>query len=81
MYGANVNYYKSDHHPIPTLPVGTGNILAIFKTSIKSSFKMNLQIYSFLAQIEGEKRPFLEGCKKGQYILRLPPRALVSYKR
>ena len=29
--GGNVNYYKSVHHPIPTLPVGTGNTLAIFK--------------------------------------------------
>ena len=32
-YGGNVNYYKSVHHPIPTLPVGTGNTLAIFKTN------------------------------------------------
>ena len=30
-YGGNVNYYKSVHHPIPTLPVGTGSTLAIFK--------------------------------------------------
>ena len=27
----NVNYYKSVHHPRPTLPVGIGNTLAIFK--------------------------------------------------
>ena len=27
--GDNVNYYKSVHHPIPTLPVGIGNTLAI----------------------------------------------------
>ena len=32
-YGGNVNYYKSVHHPIPTLPVGTGNTLAVFKTN------------------------------------------------
>ena len=31
--GGNVNYYKSVHHPIPTLPVGIGNTLAIFKTN------------------------------------------------
>ena len=31
--GGNVNYYKSVHHPIPTLPVGIGNALAIFKTN------------------------------------------------
>ena len=29
----NVNYYNSAHHPFPTLPVGIGNILAIFKTN------------------------------------------------
>ena len=29
--GGNVNYYKSVHHPIPTLPVGTGSTLSIFK--------------------------------------------------
>ena len=29
----NVNYYKSVHHPIPTLLLGIGNILAIFKTN------------------------------------------------
>ena len=32
-YGGNVNYYKSVHNPVPTLPVGTGNTLAIFKTN------------------------------------------------
>ena len=31
--GGNVNYYKSVHHPIPTLPVEIGNTLAIFKTN------------------------------------------------
>ena len=29
--GGNVNYYKSVHHPIPTLPVGTGSTLSILK--------------------------------------------------
>ena len=32
-YGGNVNYYKSVHHPITTVPVGIGNTLAIFKTN------------------------------------------------
>ena len=31
-YEGNVIYYKSVHHPAPTLPVGTGNTQAIFKT-------------------------------------------------
>ena len=30
-YGDNVNYYKTVHHPIPTLSVETGNTLTIFK--------------------------------------------------
>ena len=29
----NVNYYKSVHHPILTLPVEIGNILPTFKTN------------------------------------------------
>ena len=29
----NVNYLKSVHHPIPTLPAGIGNTLAIFKVN------------------------------------------------
>ena len=33
IYGGNVNYYKSVHHLIPTLSVGTGNTPTIFKTN------------------------------------------------
>ena len=72
-YRGNVNYYKSVHHPIPTLPVGTGSTLAIFKIS-KLSFQLSFQIYSFLAQTEGERQVFLEGCNnevKGKHIARL----------
>ena len=32
-YGGNGKYYKSAHHPVPTLPVGTGNTLEIFRTN------------------------------------------------
>ena len=35
-YGGNVTYYKSAHHPTPTLPVGTGNTLAVLKTNQKT---------------------------------------------
>ena len=31
--GGNVNYYKTVHHPIPTLPLGIGNTLAILRTN------------------------------------------------
>ena len=30
-YAGNVNYYKSAHHPISTMPMEIGNTLAIFK--------------------------------------------------
>ena len=42
----------------------------------KLSFQLSFQIYSLLAQTEGE-RPFLERCKKGDHIARL---SLGSYK-
>ena len=32
-YGIMLAYYSSVYHPIPTLPVGKGNTLAIFKTN------------------------------------------------
>ena len=31
-YGGNINYYKSVHHHILTLPVGIGNTLATFNS-------------------------------------------------
>ena len=31
--GGNVNYYKSAHHPIPTMPDGIGNTQPVFKTN------------------------------------------------
>ena len=38
--GGNVNYYKSVHHPILTLPVEIGNTLAIFKQIDKLYFQL-----------------------------------------
>ena len=32
-YRDNVNFYKSVRHPLPTLPVGIGNTLAVFKAN------------------------------------------------
>ena len=34
--GGDVNYYRSVHRPIPTLPVGIGSTLTIFKTNKKT---------------------------------------------
>ena len=31
-FGGNVNHNKSVHHPVSTVSVGIGNILAVFKT-------------------------------------------------
>ena len=32
-YEGNVNHYKSNHHPLSTLPVRIGSTLAVFKTN------------------------------------------------
>ena len=63
--GGNNNYYKSVQHPILTLPVGTGNTLAICKTNSTLSFQLSLQIYSFLAQTEGERKAFFGRVQEG----------------
>ena len=41
------------------------------KSVYKLSFQLSVQIYSLLAQTEGERKAFLEGCKKGDHITRL----------
>ena len=46
----------------------------------KLSLQLSFQIYSLLAQTEGEKKIFLEWCKGG-HIVRLSPRALGCHKR
>ena len=47
----------------------------------KLSFQLSVQVYSLLGQTEGERKAFLGGCKKGDHIVRLPPRALGCHKR
>ena len=61
----NINYYKSVHHPIPTLPVGIRNTLACPKQISKLSFQLSIQVYFLLGQTEEERKAFLGGCKKG----------------
>ena len=63
------------------LLVGIGNNLVISKKINKLYFQLSVQIYSLLGQTEGEKRAFFEGCKKGDQIVGLPPRALGCHKR
>ena len=47
-YGVNVNYYKSVHHPIPTLPVRTRNALVIFKTNQQTLLSIEFPDILFL---------------------------------
>ena len=39
----------------------------------KLSFQLSFQIYSLLAQTEGERKAFFGGYKKGDHIVRLSP--------
>ena len=71
--GVDVNYYKSVHHPIPTLAVEIGNTQLFFQLSV--------QVYSLFSQTEGERKAFFGGCKKEGHIVRLPPRALGCHER
>ena len=64
-YGGNITYYKSVHHAVPTLPVGTRNTLTIFKTISKLYFQLSVQINPLLGQLKGKERHFLEGARRG----------------
>ena len=78
-YSGNVNYYKSVNYPIPTLPVGTGSTLTIFKTNQFTLVSIEFpDIFSSCANWRGKERPFWEGCKNGDHITRL---SLGWYKR
>ena len=45
----------------------------------KLSFQLSSRYILFLPKLKGEKKTFLDGgCKKGDHIVRLSPRALVS---
>ena len=63
--GGNVNYCKSVHHPIHTVPVGIGNTLAIFKTKQKTLLSVECPgIFSSWPNWRGEEGLFW-GCRKG----------------
>ena len=59
-YRGSVNYYKSVHHPIPTLPVNFQN-----KSLYKLSFQLSFLTYSLLVQTEGESKRFLGRVQQG----------------
>ena len=68
-YGGNVNYSKSVHHPILTLPLGTGSTMSIFKINQLTLLSIEFpDIFSSWPNWNGKERPFLEGCKKRDHI-------------
>ena len=69
--GDNVNYYENVHHPFPT-PEKWGTSWKFSKEISKLCFQSSVQVYSLLGQTEGYK--------KGNHIVRLPPRALGCHK-
>ena len=84
IYGGNVNYYKSVHHPIPELLLclwEQGTPWQFSKQISKLSIQLSLQIYSLLAQTEGERKAIFGGCKKGNHIVGLSPRAPGCHER
>ena len=64
--GGNVNYYKSVHHTIPTLPVGTGSTLAIFKMNQWTLLSIEFpDIFSSCPDWTGKKGLFWKGGRRG----------------
>ena len=62
--GGNDNYYKSVHHPIPTLPVGIENNLTIFEKNQQALLSVECPgIFSSWPNWRGED--FLEGTRRG----------------
>ena len=64
-------------YPIPILPVGTGTPWQFSKQISKLSFHLSFQIYSLLAQTEGERKTFFGWrVQKGGPHCEIIPRAL-----
>ena len=77
-YGGNVSYYKSVHHPIPTLPVETGNTLAIFKTNQETHLSVQFpDIFFSYPNWKEEKDLFWKGARKGTKLWDYPQKNLV----
>ena len=72
-----VNYYKSIHHPIPTLPVAIGNTQAMFKNQLAL---LSIKCPGMVSSVKGRVKSFW-GYKKGGYIVRLSPREFSYHKK
>ena len=62
------------------LSLTTGDNINYYK-DVDHPFELSVQVCSLLGQSEVERKTFLRGCKKGGYIVRLPPSELVCHKR
>ena len=73
--GDNISYYKSVHHPIATRGnrKHPGNF---YKKVSKLSFQLSVQVYSLLAQTEGEREVF-RAARRGTVIWNYPQEYLV----
>ena len=62
----NVIYYKSVHHPIPNLPVGTGSTLTIFKINQYTLLSIEFQdIFCSCLNWKGKKCLFWKVARRG----------------
>ena len=80
-YGGNVNYYKSVILSSYSYSAcGNREHVGNFQNkSVSSPFNRVSRYILFLPKLKGKERPFLDGgCKKGEHIVRLSPRALLS---
>ena len=50
-----VNYYKSIHHPIPTLPVAIGNTQAMFKNQLAL---LSIKCPGMVSSVKGRVKSF-----------------------
>ena len=82
-YGGNANYYKSAHHSIPTLPVGTGNREHpgnFQNKSVNSPFNWFSRYILFLPTLKGKERPFFGKVQEGGPHCEITPKS-TWYKR
>ena len=69
--GANVNYYKSAHHPIPNSR-NRGHPGNFQNKSVNSPFSWVSMYILFLAKLKGRGRPSLKGARRGPTLWEYP---------
>ena len=71
----------NNYNPIPTLPVGIENAVAIFKTTQQALLSVEYPGIFYSWSNGRGKKAFFGGCKKWNHIVRLPLRALGCQNR